>query len=104
MQIFLTLEKVQSNIEQLDILLMLLLPICRVAPSWTRLSAMSLPILFSDSDVGGTCSSGSGWVTWTMASRWDMCITPSPKVRGWFGLTCATNGWTNNNDDNLVNN
>jgi len=64
-------------------------PICSVAPSMTRLSAMNWPILSSVSVAGAVWISGSGWSTSTSASKCDLWITPSPNVRGMFGFTWA---------------
>lgn len=63
------------------------LPICRVAPSSTRFSAINWPILASSGDSGLIFSSGRLNSETHSTSRWDWWIPPGPCVRGQRGLT-----------------
>jgi len=65
------------------------LPVWRVAPSSTRLSAISLAIsLISGVRMTGLIS-GSSQLCSTIQSMWDWWIKPSPRVRGMCLFTWA---------------
>uniref|UniRef100_A0A2M4D455 Putative secreted protein n=1 Tax=Anopheles darlingi TaxID=43151 RepID=A0A2M4D455_ANODA len=68
---------------------MLPIPICSVAPSSTRFSAISLPIFVSTSDIACPPCSGSGISTLTAKSKCDSWMILSPNVRGICLLTWA---------------
>lgn len=68
---------------------MLPIPICSVAPSLTRFSAISLPIFVSTSEILPVSCSGRSSQISVAKSKCDLWMMPSPKVRGILGLICA---------------
>lgn len=68
---------------------MLPIPICSVAPSLTRFSAISLPIFVSTSEILPVGCSGRSSQISVAKSKCDLWMMPSPKVRGILGLICA---------------
>ncbi len=63
------------------------IPICKVAPFSTKLSAISRPMAISIGLLLAGYLIGSSSSTLTMQSKWETWIVPSPKVLGILGFT-----------------